>query len=216
MLCLECNVGTQRSVRYDGAISLALVRGEDQAEAGAALPRRSKRGRPEAPEDDTHLSRCVQDFFGGAAISGYECGECYPRRTAGFIATKLVNAPSVLVVHLKRFQIDEKGVFNKVSTRVDYGSQLDLIAFAKEGSPAELDAFYELYAVVLHSGDFGSGHYTALVRRGEVWYKCNDTEVTQTGRRLAIKPDKTTIRTRLVRVAGEQPIRDRHNRVRIN
>jgi len=37
---------------------------------------------------------------------------------------------------------------------------------------------YELYAVVNHIGKIDRGHYTTLIRRGHLWFRCDDDKVT--------------------------------------
>lgn len=37
---------------------------------------------------------------------------------------------------------------------------------------------YQLRAVVVHLGEASSGHYICYQRRGEQWWKCDDSSVT--------------------------------------
>jgi ubiquitin C-terminal hydrolase len=93
--------------------------------------------------------------------------------------------PSVLQLHLKRFEYDwQSGMMNKVNTRLPFPLQLKL-PVAANGHDADNDdndnitagCDYVLQAVVVHAGEYGSGHYYAYVRPNplsEQWYRCND------------------------------------------
>lgn len=38
---------------------------------------------------------------------------------------------------------------------------------------------YELFAVIVHSGNLDSGHYFAYVRSQNAWFRCDDSRVTR-------------------------------------
>ncbi|XP_028856672.1 ubiquitin carboxyl-terminal hydrolase 16 [Denticeps clupeoides] len=75
--------------------------------------------------------------------------------------------PSVLTLHLKRFQQVGYSVC-KVNSHVRFPHVLDLAPFCSLGCEGVLDgqgqAPYRLYGLVEHSGTMRSGHYTAYVR----------------------------------------------------
>ncbi len=37
---------------------------------------------------------------------------------------------------------------------------------------------YDLYAVIVQQGTLDSGHYFAYVRQGNLWFLCNDANIT--------------------------------------
>jgi len=82
----------------------------------------------------------------------------------------LFSPPSVLTLHLKRFQQTLSGC-KKVNKHVAFPLELDLAAFCSSTSIAmsnvSLDqrkVLYSLYGVVEHSGRLQGGHYTAFVK----------------------------------------------------
>ena len=99
-------------------------------------------------------------------------------------ATKQVfieNLPLVLILHLKRFQYDNKGGTQKIWKKIGYPLQLDI---PKEAlSPKQRlspQAKYKLIGVVYHHGKSASGgHYTVDVLRqdGKNWIRFDDTVI---------------------------------------
>lgn len=95
----------------------------------------------------------------------------------GDVATR---APSILVVHLKRFQMNwavEDLRVEKVKKRIEYDEDMELDAFTQDGAPL----YYKLYAVVAHAGESAtSGHYISAVRhcdgQGD-WSFVSDSDV---------------------------------------
>jgi len=87
--------------------------------------------------------------------------------------------PSILLIHLKRFRFDwQRNVGVKVFGRFGLGS--------KSGD-LDLDGIsYKLQSVIVHSGEFGSGHYYAYVKTSgflagerETWVRCDDDRVAE-------------------------------------
>ena len=80
--------------------------------------------------------------------------------------------PPYLVINLMRFRND----MSKLQHPVSFPERLT-ITYLSEQSPDRNNNSYKLLGVVLHSGSIESGHYTAYVRRGNVWYFCDDARV---------------------------------------
>jgi len=92
--------------------------------------------------------------------------------------------PSILQFHLKRFDFDwNTETMNKLNDPFHFPEKLDLSAVCKGISKDEEErAVYDLQAVIIHLGEYGSGHYYAYVRpdvRNDVWYRFNDEAVTE-------------------------------------
>ena len=91
----------------------------------------------------------------------YYCEKCKSRQN-GRKTLKLLEAPPLLTVHIKRFRFG--GMAKKASDHVAFLLDgLDVSAYCAEGvdGPAE----YDLEAVVCHHGSsLHGGHYTAFVR----------------------------------------------------
>lgn len=79
-------------------------------------------------------------------------------------------APLVLIIQLKRFNIYGK----KLSKHVSYNEVLDLSPYMSD-KPSR--AIYHLHGVLVHSGgSCHSGHYYSYVKNSNgVWYEMNDT-----------------------------------------
>lgn len=87
--------------------------------------------------------------------------------------------PSILQLHLKRFQYDwNTDTTSKVNEPFMFPLELDLRALCKDSGKVDTKMItYHLQAVVVHAGEYESGHYYAYVRpdvRTGDWYRFND------------------------------------------
>lgn len=82
------------------------------------------------------------------------------------ISRRVVHAPLVLVLHLKRFD----NTTSKIEKFVDYGTDLTMPGTATR---------YSLYAVACHTGSSDSGHYWAMCEVMGSWYRVNDESSTK-------------------------------------
>lgn len=101
--------------------------------------------------------------------------------------------PAILQLHLKRFNFDwNTESTTKLNDAFQFPSTLDLSAIVDQrttdsaSSTSSSDnndsCTFELQAVVVHMGEYGSGHYYAYVRpdvRTDDWYRFNDEVVTK-------------------------------------
>ena len=91
--------------------------------------------------------------------------------------------PSILQLHLKRFQFDwQTETMSKLNDPVSFPLSLDLPVEAPAEGPLDASKCrYVLQAVVIHSGQYGSGHYYSYVRpdvrKEETWLRFNDHDV---------------------------------------
>eukprot|EP00804_Cyclotella_cryptica_P009361 CCRYP_009011-RA/>CCRYP_009011-RA protein AED:0.19 eAED:0.19 QI:157/1/1/1/1/1/4/31/693 len=95
--------------------------------------------------------------------------------------------PSLLQLHLKRFKYDwETGETSKINDCCTFPLELDLSEVMShdssfEGDQPTEDAIYDLQSIVVHRGEYGSGHYYSYVRpdiRTNNWYRFDDQIVT--------------------------------------
>ena len=50
--------------------------------------------------------------------------------------------------------------------------------YISQDSKDKTKSKYNLYAVILHSGDSATaGHYISYIKKGAKWYKCNDSNI---------------------------------------
>jgi hypothetical protein len=70
---------------------------------------------------------------------------------------------------------------SKINDRFSFPGVLDLSSVCTDVKESEkLSTIYDLQAVVVHVGEYGSGHYYAYVRPdilSDEWYRFNDHEV---------------------------------------
>jgi len=92
--------------------------------------------------------------------------------------------PSLLQLHLKRFRYDwQTDVTSKINDRFEFPEVLDLSEVCTDIEKDEEErTIYDLQSIVVHVGEYGSGHYYAYVRpdvRSDQWYRFDDDTVTQ-------------------------------------
>ena len=116
------------------------------------------------------------------------CPKCQSFQQA-FKKFDIWKLPECLVIHFKRFQYD-KNSRDKLDTFIDYPiKEVDLQNFTMLNSPSRSNAKYSLFAVSIHSGGLGAGHYTAYAQNhsDNQWYLFNDSTVSKIE---SIKPTK--------------------------
>ncbi|CAD6975418.1 hypothetical protein A4X06_0g4059 [Tilletia controversa] len=115
----------------------------------------------------------------------YKCEKC-KKLTAAHKQFTLDQVPPILTIQLKRFTLTGA----KIGRAINFPEVLNLRNYmsansqagssAKKsphgGAPDDTNPSYRLYAVVHHfGGGPNSGHYVATVRRGNQWYRCDDS-----------------------------------------
>ena len=139
---------------------------------------------------------CLEAFAEDDTLDGADAFNC-PRCKARGAATKRLRVrrwPRVLVVHLKRFQWNDRGrPGRKIDAAVDVPAEISLAPFLAEdarggGGGDDDDADdddgpnYRLFAVTNHMGSLSGGHYTATCDAGGgEWYTFNDETVSSAG-----------------------------------
>lgn len=96
--------------------------------------------------------------------------------------------PSILQLHLKRFQYDwNTDTTSKLNTPFTFPLELDLSTICQsdnddQSNKDQQKVLYDLQGVIVHAGEYGSGHYYAYVRPNlncDTWYRFNDELVTK-------------------------------------
>ena len=110
---------------------------------------------------------------------------------------KVVKAPPVLSLHLKRFSPWGK----KLTQTIAFEERLELKNPVYEGSPIE----YELYGVTLHYGSGpNNGHYISIVRNAKKdWCRMDDSDVT-VQQRLSPDDKRNTYQLHYIRKSGDR------------
>lgn len=133
-------------------------------------------------EASISLDKCVELFTVAEKLGEEDpwyCSRCkeFQQATKKFDLWKL---PPILVVHLKRFSYKNRYWREKLETFVDYPiKDLDLSDFVL--GPKEVSAQYDLFAVSIHFGSLGGGHYIAYAKnkKDKQWYKYDDSMVSK-------------------------------------
>ncbi|KAE8225143.1 hypothetical protein CF319_g2075 [Tilletia indica] len=119
----------------------------------------------------------------------YKCEKC-KKLTAAHKQFTLDQVPPILTIQLKRFTLTG----GKIGRAINFPDVLKLGNYMSansqaggssrkslQGSPEDTNPTYRLYAVVHHfGGGPNSGHYVATVRRGNRWYRCDDSSTYST------------------------------------
>ena len=127
------------------------------------------------------LPDALEEFCATETLVGdnkVHCRHCQGKRNATK-GLRLATAPSILVIHLKRFAFDAYGRLVRLSKLVDFDERLEIGDYMSRVNKARPPP-YELVAVLVHQGrSCESGHYIAFTRHDGDWYKCNDSVVEQ-------------------------------------
>ncbi|KAI9836217.1 MAG: hypothetical protein M1819_001554 [Sarea resinae] len=121
------------------------------------------------------LPNYVKPYF-NEVLQGVRCSHCQhqsdKKRT---ISISL--APDVLVLPLKRFQVDHRGS-TKISDKVNFGEKLDLSLYSSELAQREQGTLkYRLSSVVHHAGNLHQGHYQNVAKGpDEKWRVLDDAQ----------------------------------------
>lgn len=104
-----------------------------------------------------------------------------PVRTAATLQTLIINPPSVLICHLKRFQLTYSSL-KKITKSVPFPLKLSIGSFCSSKCQGitkdQKDVQYSLYGIVEHSGSLHGGHYVAYVKTSSgQWYYASDSRV---------------------------------------
>jgi ubiquitin C-terminal hydrolase len=90
---------------------------------------------------------------------------------------RILSLPKVLIIHLKRFDIESRPPRAKIETFVKYPLVLNMTKFLPATSCDE--QIYDLIGVCLHSGSLTGGHYIAYAKNSRDWFRFNDSCVSQ-------------------------------------
>ncbi|KAL5278482.1 USP16 family protein [Megaselia abdita] len=141
--------------------------------------------RYQCQDGECSVQSCLNNFTALELMTGSNkvgCEACTKRingdeekaKTVYTNATKhyLVSSPpAVLILHLKRFQVEPRGFFRKLARPVHFPITLDVAPFcgSKVKNLPNIDRkqkklIYALYGIVEHAGGMYGGHYTAYVK----------------------------------------------------
>ncbi|RXN31316.1 ubiquitin carboxyl-terminal hydrolase 64E-like isoform X1 [Labeo rohita] len=119
--------------------------------------------------------KCYDSYFAPIIMCREDqqvyCKDCEMLMNTEIISS-LQEVPSVLVLHLERFEFD----YDAMCCVKNYSSvKIPLQLLVKE--EAGVNHRYELYAIANHSGSLDGGHYYADIKDQNEWYRFNDSVV---------------------------------------
>ena len=127
------------------------------------------------PSENCTLEDLLRDTYMTDYVH-YRCPQCntYAECTR---RPKIEKLPSVLILHLKRFDNSSRKKENEIAFPLINLSLLNYVA-----QSASVSACFNLCGVTNHYGTLVAGHYTSLCRSldGNTWYKCDDKNVKKT------------------------------------
>ncbi|KAF3447235.1 hypothetical protein FNV43_RR12415 [Rhamnella rubrinervis] len=125
------------------------------------------------------LEEALRQFTSTETLDGenkYQCSRCKSYEKAKKKLT-ILEAPNILTIALKRFQL---GKFGKLNKPIRFPEILDLAPFMSGTS--DKSPIYRLYGVVVHLDIMNaafSGHYVCYVKNVQnKWFKIDDSTVT--------------------------------------
>ncbi|WEW56134.1 ubiquitin-specific protease ubp15 [Emydomyces testavorans] len=128
------------------------------------------------------LDDSFKDYIQVETLEGenkYDAGEPYGLQDAkkGVIFESF---PPVLHLHLKRFEYDiHRDAMMKINDRHEFPEEFDAAPYLSENAEKSEPWIYQLYGVLVHSGDLNAGHYYAFLRptKDGHFYKFDDDKV---------------------------------------
>jgi len=132
-------------------------------------------------EDVNSLEEALKNFTKTELMDSdnmVRCARCKTNRVVSK-GLRLATAPTILVCHLKRFAFDMYGRTTRLRKDVRYPLRLEIGDHMSRVNQAKPPP-YELIGVLVHAGTrCDRGHYFAIVKSGDDWYKTNDSTVTK-------------------------------------
>ncbi|KAF2403000.1 ubiquitin carboxyl-terminal hydrolase 21 [Trichodelitschia bisporula] len=97
--------------------------------------------------------------------------------------------PSVLHLQLKRFEYDiQRDAMTKINDRYEFPEEWDASPYLSQDADRSEPYIYQLYGVLVHSGDLNAGHYYAFIKpqKDSEFFKFDDDRVMRALKREAI------------------------------
>lgn len=122
-----------------------------------------------------NIHSMLHEYMGKERIDGYVCDSptCGGAHRVGNRVIKLSRMPPVLMFFLKRFD----GVGVKIDATIQVQESIGMSEFSLMPSA---NILYRLVSIGCHTGSSPhGGHYFAVCRRGDKWFKIDDDDVSE-------------------------------------
>jgi ubiquitin carboxyl-terminal hydrolase 4/11/15 len=153
---------------------------------------RTLEGKNRRRANDLSLHDCMTAFSSREQLGNddaWYCPKC-KKHVRAFKEMTLWRLPEVLIVHLKRFKVTtynaHYSTVSKIDRGVNYPSELSVETYLAPGAPGAShnadgvrSPLFDLFAMSIHSGSPGGGHYWAHVFnfRTKQWAEMDDSRV---------------------------------------
>ena len=123
-----------------------------------------------SPTKKSNIKDLLRCYYGDTNID-YTCPACN-KQGFSFQKYEIEKLPQVLIIHLKRFDVDKDGV-RKNHQFVDFP--------LKNLKVCNGESLYNLVSITNHYGTLSAGHYTSFCKLPSAgdWYKCDDSVITK-------------------------------------
>ena len=128
-------------------------------------------------EHATTLEECLKDYMKQEELdwdNKLTCDKC-KEKSKGLSSISFWKFSDIIVIQFKRFLQDDFGrPTGKNDKNIDYPLEFDFDKYVHCDSPYKTSGIYKLYAVNIHVGSLGGGHYYSFVNNNDTWYIYND------------------------------------------
>lgn len=114
------------------------------------------------------IIKMLSNFFIIDYLPEWRCDKC--KIKGGKKQSQLHKLPSVLVIQIKRFHMNNNGIIKKLNDPVNIPFDLSIKTNTE-------DCKYILKSIGNHYGNYQFGHYTATVLENNTWYVCDDISI---------------------------------------
>lgn len=129
----------------------------------------------------TTIEECLKEFTAEEELKGnnmYDCKKCN-KKVEAKKKMEIWHLPVILIIHLKRFKVNERGTATKTSSVIEFGTEnFDLKEFKNEYSD-QTETVYDLFAISDHKGRYEFGHYISYCKNpiNNKWYLFDDDDI---------------------------------------
>jgi ubiquitin carboxyl-terminal hydrolase 7 len=137
-----------------------------------------------------NLQESLRCFLTAENLDGenqYEAG-IYGKQNAT-IGIEFLEFPAVLYFHLRRLEYDnERQCVVKIKSRYEFPEAINMADYLAGGTASDRPLYYDLFGVLVHSGEAEEGHFYAFLRTSpdDRWFKFNDNLVSVASVRAAL------------------------------
>lgn len=134
----------------------------------------------EDPKKMTVLQHLIYNYFQYNVLSfkkhQFTCETCKDKSTFGYKKYLIYKPPPILMICLKKFEMDSYFTLKKSERNFRIDEILDFSKYSlNQIGNKDRKVFYQLYCVIHHQGNLSSGHYACYLRKetGQ-WYYASD------------------------------------------